>query len=183
MTVRMNILPTQTFLLECFDYNQETGTLTWKIRPLHHFDGSVRYQKSWNTRWSGKLAGAIDSKGYYVILIEKKMQRAHRLIWKLMTGEDSKLEIDHIDNNPKNNAWVNLREATRVENCRNVRKHKNNSTGYKGVSFDKLTGKFKASIYIGSSNKNLGYYLTPEMAYRAYCEASKKYHKEFSNLG
>ncbi len=178
----MNILPTQIFLLECFEYNEEIGTLTWKVRPIHHFKGSSRYQKAWNTRWSGKLAGAIDSKGYYVILLDKKMCRAHRLIWKIMTGEDSKLEIDHIDNNPKNNVWGNLREATRTENCRNVRKHKNSESDYKGVRYHNYR-KFSASICVDREIIHLGFYKTELEAYEAYCEASKKYHKEFSNLG
>jgi hypothetical protein len=182
MTVRMNILPTQEFLLECFEYNEELGTLTWRVRPLHHFDGSKRYHKAWNTRWSGKLAGAIDSKGYYVILIDKKMCRSHRVIWKLMTGEDSKLEIDHIDNNPKNNAWSNLREADRNQNNHNVRKHKDNSTGYKGVYLNKW-GRYYSKICLNRKSHHLGYFDAAEEAYEAYCEASERLHKEFSNLG
>ena len=40
-------LPSQKYLLECFDYDQDTGELTWKKRPRHHF-GSVGAWKSFN---------------------------------------------------------------------------------------------------------------------------------------
>jgi hypothetical protein len=40
-----NILPTQKYLQECFDYNEEVGQLLWKHRPLHHFDSVDRYLK------------------------------------------------------------------------------------------------------------------------------------------
>lgn len=36
-------LPSQEFLLERFNYNQETGILTWKRRPKDHFVSDKSY--------------------------------------------------------------------------------------------------------------------------------------------
>ena len=43
---------------ECFLYEQSTGALYWKERPLKHFCGE-RQQKTWNKRFSGKRAGSV----------------------------------------------------------------------------------------------------------------------------
>ena len=53
---------------------------------------------------------------------------------------------------------------------------KNNKSGFKCVFADKRSGKYMAYI-------NLGLFETPEDAYKAYCDASKHLHGEFSNVG
>lgn len=54
--------------------------------------------------------------------------------------------VDHMDRNPANNNYQNLRWTTISGNNRNTSKPKNNSSGYKGVCFKK-EGYWFASWY------------------------------------
>jgi hypothetical protein len=177
---KINILPNQQYLKECFTYLLD-GTLKWNVRPIHHFK-STRGMNIWNARFPNMIAGCIDSKGYLGVTIDGKLYRSHRIIWKYHNGFDNLTEIDHIDNDRLNNRIENLREANRYQNNYNVKKHKDNSTGFKGVSYFKSTDKYRAQIKFQKKYFHLGYYNTPEQAYDAYCAASIKHHKEFSNI-
>jgi hypothetical protein len=73
--------------------------------------------------------------------------------------------------------------GTSQNNKCNVSKRKDNTSGYKGVYFDKINNNFKAQISFETKRISLGYFNTAEEAYKAYKEASVKYHGEFSNFG
>jgi hypothetical protein len=87
-----------------------------------------------------------------------------------MTGKWPK-EIDHIDGDPLNNKWSNLREATRSQNNANK---VGIAGGLKGASFHKASGLWRADI-----KKGLGYFHTAQEAHEAYVVAAKKLHGEF----
>jgi hypothetical protein len=106
---------------------------------------------------------------------------AHRLIFFYHYGFFPET-VDHIDGNPLNNRIENLRVATYSENSRNQKKRKNNTTGYKGVSFNKKYKKYTASICLDGKVKALGSFNTPEEAYEIYKEAALKYYKEFARV-
>ncbi len=55
---------------------------------------------------------------------------------------EDKMVIDHVDGNTMNNKRENIRIVTQSENCRNRTKHKNNTSGYTGLSFHKPTGRW-----------------------------------------
>lgn len=120
-----------------------------------------------------KILGSPTQKGHLLIGINKKQYYSHRLAWLYMTGEWPKYNVDHIDLNPANNKWINLREATHAENLRNRKANKNNTTGYKGVH--KNRHGYMVRICIGT-------YKTLEEAAKIYEEAVKLYHKEFARL-
>lgn len=103
-------LPAQHVLRRILDYNWRTGEFTWRVRP----EMPIR----WNRRFAGKKAGNVNTRGYVTIAINHVAYLAHRLGWKIATGEEPS-EIDHFDRNPTNNALENLRAATRSENLRN----------------------------------------------------------------
>lgn len=91
-------------------------------------------------------------------------------------------EIDHINGNTLDNRKQNLRVCTHAQNMRNQKKRVNNTTGYKGVHYQKDHKKFIARINVDKKCYRLGYFSTAEEAYAAYCEASKKYHGEFGRV-
>lgn len=103
----------------------------------------------------------------------------HRLILGLT---DRSTHADHADSNGLNNQRSNLRACTHGENMRNSRRPISNTSGYKGVCFHKLKGKWQAQIRFGGTPKFLGLFDSKEAAYTAYCEAARELHGEFSRL-
>jgi hypothetical protein len=108
----------------------------------------------------------------------------HRVILSRILGRPLKRneQADHIDLNGMNNCRSNLRLATNGQNQRNQRRPPNNTSGYKGVSYNKRRGQWEVQLCVNYHHTNVGYFDTPEEAYAAYCEAAKQYHGEFARL-
>lgn len=88
-------------------------------------------------------------------------------------------QVDHIDLDGLNNQRGNLRLATASQNTMNRRRQSNNTSGYKGVIWNKQVKKWQATIVIERRNIYLGWFDTREEAHKAYKEASKLYHGKF----
>lgn len=155
-------------LVNKLSYNPTTGVFRWLVSVNHI---------SLNSQ-----AGTIDRKGYRRIKVNGKKRAAHRLAWLYMTGEWPKLFVDHIDTNKDNNRWKNLRESTNAQNVQNSKTDKTNTTGFKGVSIRKATGKYLAQIRANNILHYLGDFDLPEDAYHAYCKAAVKYHGKFAKF-
>lgn len=83
-----------------------------------------------------------------------------------------KLQVDHIDNNPKNNHISNLQLLTNRENCsKDIDKTKTTSK-YIGVHFNR--GKWQTEISVGGKRICLGRFTTEEEAHNAYQEKLKE---------
>ncbi len=93
----------------------------------------------------------------------------HRLVAKAFCSNENNYEIvDHIDRDPKNNHFSNLRWCTQSQNNRNRNKFQGCSSRYIGVSFKTRYQKWEATLKINGKNKYLGYYDTEEEAYEAF---------------
>lgn len=110
--------------------------------------------------------------------------RMHRVIMSRVLERDllSTEYVDHKDNNGLNNSRSNLRLATNAQNQANARKQVNNTSGYKGVSLHKASGRYAARLMHNGVMLNLGYFDTPEDAARAYDERSKELNGEYAKL-
>lgn len=149
--------------MEILDYNQETGVFTWKVKARK---GRVA---------AGDVAGYTDLDGYIKIGIDGRYYNAHRLAWLFMTGEWPTDMLDHIDGNPANNAFRNLREADNRLNQQNHRKAKStNKCGLLGVS--KKAKCSIARIKVDGKVLYLGSFKTDEEAHAAYLEAKRRLH-------
>lgn len=85
------------------------------------------------------------------------MIKIHRVI----LGVDYRnVFVDHIDGNGLNNQKTNLRLCTNKENIRNSKIQTNNTTGFKGVSYHKQTGKYRARIKVSGKEVHIGLYDT-----------------------
>jgi hypothetical protein len=90
--------------------------------------------------------------------------------------------IDHIDHNGLNNQKSNLRFCTQGQNMMNTRKRENCSSIYKGVSFYKSYGRWKANTAINGKDIFLGYFDTEIEAAMAYNKKAIEIYGEFANL-
>lgn len=115
---------------------------------------------------------------YAITNKEGKSLFLHRFIMDAPKG----LQVDHINGNGLDNRKENLRLCTSTENKRNTKKHKRNKSGYRGVSLDSRSGKYRAQISTGEKILHLGLFADPEDAARSYDEAAKKYHGKFASL-
>ena len=144
---------------ELFSYDQSTGNI---------------YQKKKRPKVQvGGLAGAITPKGYRYIQAQGCKYPAHHLVWFFETGSFPILFIDHIDGNKLNNHFSNLREVTTKQNNEHRGKQKNNSSGYKGVTFNKRLNKFIAQIQHNSKQLHIGTFETALEASNAYEQMAK----------
>lgn len=172
-------LPSKDHINECVSYDRASGILTWKKRPLQHFK-NAHGMNTFNSKCAGKVCGSKTINGYTSLCLDGNRYLAHRIIWKLITGADPTENIDHLDTNKRNNAFTNLRLASKQENAFNQGKSPRNKTGFKGVSFDMARNKYYASICTGGKSISLGRHETAELAHMAYCKAAETFHGEFA---
>ena len=92
----------------------------------------------------------------------------HRFIAKPL-----QLHVDHIDRDPLNNRRENLRIVTHAQNRQNTSKQSNNTSGFKGVTRDKQSGKWVARIQVFGRPQYLGFFCDPNDAAKAYDVAAK----------
>lgn len=160
-------LPSAERLFELFTYDPGTGLLVWKIST----NNRVRAGDPIKTKYAaGHIAVGIDGVRYL----------AHRIIWKMMTGKDPIDQIDHIDGNASNNAFSNLRESDQAQNLANTRTRRNNTSGAKGVSFHKATGKWRATIGKNYRSKQIGIFDDFQSAVEAANRARAELHGAFA---
>jgi hypothetical protein len=170
-------LPGAAYLRECFDYNPETGAFVWRARPRHHFESDRRWRQA-NTRSAGKIAGTPNKFGHIWTGLGDGRFYVHRIIWKMMTGEEPP-ELDHHNRKPFDNRWSNLRIATRRNNTQNKTVRSDAASGLKGVRPDKRSGRYGAEICIGGNKRWLGTFESKEAAHAAYCAAAREAFGQF----
>lgn len=171
-------IPSQEYLRACFDYVD--GCLVWKRRPVEHFVTQDACTK-WGNKMAGKKAGYLHSSGKYVkITIGGGDFTAGRVIWTWHNGNiDPGLEIDHIDGDGLNNRIENLRLATVSQNMSNRSLWRNKKSGLpKGVTIQ--DGKYRARVVKNRKTFVIGIFTNPEDASKAYQEAAKVFHGEFT---
>lgn len=161
-----------------FDYDEETGVLTWRERPFYHF-ATLRACRVWNTKHAGKVAGGDNGQGYLIVKIEGKMHRVHRIIWAMQTGAWPADQIDHKNHRRADNRWINLREATNPINSKNQSMPSTNTSGHLGVYRRKASCKWMAYIHVDGTKKHIGYFTEFEdaAAARRAAEVLYGYHR------
>lgn len=114
----------------------------------------------------------LDRYGYARLFIAGKLRSIHRIIANAAPGD----EVDHKDGDKLNCLRENLRIVSRTLNNRNRPQQANNQSGYKGVSFDKRTGSWKAQLQMHGKGITIGRFSDPKDAAMAYNKTVLKLH-------
>ena len=128
----MNPLLTHDRLKELLIYRRGSGLFFWR--------------KDHGGHKAGEQAGGARSDGYVRIGIEGRRYYAHRLAWFYVRGEWPPAEIDHRRGAPGRNSFSAIRLADRSQNASNTRKRADNTSGFKGVSFHRASGRWRAEV-------------------------------------
>lgn len=106
----------------------------------------------------------------------------HRVILEKHTKTIKHQLVDHINHDGLDNRNLNLRIANNSQNKAHGKKYSSNTSGYKGVSWDKEQNKWGVAISIQGKDKRLGRFIDKEEAALAYNKAAKQYFGEFAYL-
>jgi hypothetical protein len=155
-------------LREIFHYDPETGVITRKKNFRKYRDRI------------GKVCTWKVSFGHLAVSHKRKSILAHRLAVLLMTGDWPAEFVDHVNGDPADNRWCNLRQCSRAENTRHQKVHKRSATGHRGVHYVKRYDAWRAVICVNRKLIYLGQFGRIEDAIAARAAASLKYHGEFS---
>lgn len=91
-------------------------------------------------------------------------------------------EVDHRNGNGLDNRRRNLRVCAHAHNSQNVRKPIDNSSGFKGVSWNRRSESWRAYIKTRRRQLHLGYFSNPRTAAKAYNEAAVRLFGKFARL-
>tara|TARA_R110002094_G_scaffold157781_2_gene144049 strand:+ start:17418 stop:17915 length:498 start_codon:yes stop_codon:yes gene_type:complete len=152
---------TQEYLLSILSYNPITGEVTWENPTSHRLK-------------RGDRAGCVNGNGYRIITFQRNPFLEHRLIWLMLYGEWPE-QIDHINQDKTDNRLSNLRNASSLENHRNLSISKRNTSGFTGVSWSKTYQHWVASISLNKKSVCLGCYTNKVDAINCRKEANEKY--------
>ena len=146
--MRAKPLPSAELLRQRFDYDPESGVLTHRL--------CVDRMGRTNKQFAGHPVGYLNSNGYLMTDVQGKKCRVHRIIWKMVTGEDPEFDVDHENHDRTDNRWDNLRSVTRMENRQNASLSKANTSGACGLSWNKNVEKWDVHITVGRKTMRLG---------------------------
>src|SRR5216684_8823237 len=163
----MRMLISHSKLKQYLRYQPSTGF--WFRRTAYRANYSV-----------GDRADRRRTSGYFYVMLKKRRYPAHRLAVFYMTGVWLPEVTDHRDTDTENNKWDNIRPATQTQNLANARRRKDNTSGYRGVSWNKEKKKWHARIVCRGKVTILGYFPSKFKAHVAYRRAAKVQFGEFA---
>lgn len=126
-------------------------------------------------KWYLGKNGYITSTKYVRGSGRKNQKNESIYLHRLIVGATNKQVVDHKNRNKLDNRRSNLRVCTQKENMQNAGNLKNNTSGYKGVSWSKNAKKWEAFIHIDNKKKNLGIFSDIKDAISARLEAVNTY--------
>lgn len=164
-------IKTPAGLSEILHYDPATGKLTWKCRALDTFspEATQRTASNWNMRFAGKEAFTrVSTEGYRSTNIIDRYYAAHRVAWAIYYGVWPNGEIDHINGDRQDNRIANLRDVAKIENAKNMRRSRANTSGFAGVRLH-ACGRWEARL----SQRSLGLFGSAQEASRARVDAAR----------
>lgn len=164
---------TKERLMEVISYDADTGLFFWLRKTCSKH----------NNFKTGDPISTKDNKGYLKVKIDGARYRLHTLAWLYVHGRHPEEFIDHINGCKSDNRILNLREVTGSQNQCNTTLKANNTSGFKGVSWKKDAGKWRARCAKNGKTFELGYFTTTEEARQAIEKFREEIHGEYHNHG
>jgi len=93
-----------------------------------------------------------------------------------------RLQVDHISGDGLDNRHSNLRLCTAKGNARNSKRHKSNTSGYKGVVYNKRDKGWLSQIIVNGKKYYGGLFGSKVAAAKSYDLLASKHFGEFANL-
>jgi hypothetical protein len=127
-------------------------------------------------KWSAERSS--DGRRYYAVRNDGgRLVRMHRVIMGNPRGK-----VDHADADGLNNSRSNLRLATTAQNGANNRLASNNTSGFRGVSWNKAHRKWQVGIECNGKRHAKCWIDTAEEAARIYDTMARELHGEYARL-
>ena len=145
-------------------YNKDCEEVARAIIDLDDVDEIKKY------KW------CLNNIGYVI-------NREFGLLHRLIMNPDTDMVVDHINHNKLDNRKSNLRICTKQQNNMNKKVRKDNTSGIKGIWWNKSRNKWTAEIMVNSKKHHLGDFSTKEEAAKARMNAEIEYFGEYRNQG
>lgn len=146
-------------------YNPETGIFRWAST------GKGR---------SSSSCGTVTNHGYVSICFKRKRYLAHVLAWFYVYGEWPSKEIDHKNRNTQDNRIDNLRLALHGQNLANAKRRTDNTSGCRGVCWDKQKQKWKVQVSIGPMRRIQKHFVEKQDAIDFYTQTANSLFGQFA---
>ncbi|MDF1511074.1 endonuclease subunit [Bacillus phage vB_Bacillus_1020A] len=154
---------------------RKNGEILETVIDLQDFQKANEYKGTWYALRDPKSGKFYVYGNLYISKGKRRGIKLHR--W--LMGEPCGFVIDHINHDTLDNRRVNLRAVKQRANIQNSLKPlKTNKSGFRGVSWDESSNKWRAQISINKKVINLGRFSSKQKAHAVYLKAKKKYHKE-----
>ena len=137
---------------------------------------------------SGRILKPSENRyGYLSVKLFKyncnKILTIHRLAANaFIINPENKPQVDHVNNDKKNNNLSNLRWSTNSENGQNMSLSKRNTSSVKGISFNKRANKWHSQIMVNGRKIHLGYYDNLDEAKNARIKKANQAFGIFTNI-
>jgi AP2 domain len=164
-------MPRPVYTCQCGDHAWTALTLGY-VTLVSPQDAHLLEKRAWR-------AFHLKSKRQVYATTSHRSVRLHRVILELT---DDAFHGDHINNNGLDNRRPNLRAATRNQNAHNCSSHRDSTSKFLGVSWDKRTKLWISQISIKGRNTKIGSFADEETAARSYDTWARKEYGEFARL-
>ena len=133
-----------------------------KAKQVYDYDPSGELRLKSN----GMIVSTPQSRGYRQVYLEARQYLLHRLIFFWHHGYLPKV-VDHIDGDKTNNKIENLQGCDQHINISKAKIFSTNTTGFKGVSYNKSAKKYESYFWKNYQKIHCGLWNTAEEAFKA----------------
>lgn len=154
------------------------------MKTIQLTKGKVALVDDANFEWLNRWPWHCSHYGYAARRMTIAEDPTRRMVWmhRLIDSTPEGMMTDHINQDKLDNRRSNLRSCTKQTNAVNSKTRADNTSGYRGVTWDKIRRKWVAQLHVMGKSMNLGGYSDKKQAALAYNQAALNQYGEFANL-